>query len=369
MRASDEREAGLVLDVLDADALGAAQEDGERVLRVLDVVDLEAAPLRLVLDPVRVVHEQREVVQERAAAVRRAARARARTIGRRRGVAVLAALEAHVPEALAGRLGIISASTTWSRSKSRPSASTSPSGRPAGASKAATPSPCRATSNGSDSSAGVEVVHAQHDALERAALARALRVEQRQLAELGVDSDEREVVGLLDHVHAEVLAEEVGERLALVDPEGHMVQAGGGEVRWHGEAFTPGRTLPISATSSGDSSISAAARFSSRCSIDDVPGIGSITGERASSQASAIWSGRGVVRARDAVERAAGLGEPAGREREPGDEPDARLLAGLEHVLRVAVLEVVAVLDGHDLDDPARLARARRPTRSRRRRA
>ena len=39
------------------------------------------------------------------------------------------------------------------------------------------------------------------------------------------------------------------------------------------------------------SSICAAAKFSSRCSIEDVPGIGSITGERASSHASAICAG------------------------------------------------------------------------------
>ena len=34
-----------------------------------------------------------------------------------------------------------------------------------------------------------------------------------------------------------------------------------------------------------------AATFSSRCSTEDVPGIGSITGERASSHASAICAG------------------------------------------------------------------------------
>src|SRR4029078_5504357 len=72
-RRSDEREAGLVLDVLDPHALRAAQEDRERVRRVLDVVDLEAGALRLALHAVRVVHEQREVVEQRAAAVRRAA--------------------------------------------------------------------------------------------------------------------------------------------------------------------------------------------------------------------------------------------------------------------------------------------------------
>ena len=38
-----------------------------------------------------------------------------------------------------------------------------------------------------------------------------------------------------------------------------------------------------------ESWISAARMFSSRCETDDVPGITSMAGERASSQASAIW--------------------------------------------------------------------------------
>ena len=115
--------------------------------------------------------------------------------------------------------------------------------------------PAAATSNGSEPSRRVEVAHAQDHALERAALARALGVEQGQLAELGVDSDEREGVGLLDHVHAEVLAQEGRERLALVHPERHVVQAGGGEVRRASHRSTPRTALPIATTSSCDSSI------------------------------------------------------------------------------------------------------------------
>jgi hypothetical protein len=37
--------------------------------------------------------------------------------------------------------------------------------------------------------------------------------------------------------------------------------------------------------------IDADARFSSRCAIEEVPGMGSMAGERRSSQASAIWLG------------------------------------------------------------------------------
>ncbi len=48
---------------------------------------------------------------------------------------------------------------------------------------------------------------------------------------------------------------------------------------------------PMASYSSSDSSISAAAQLSSRCATDDVPGIGSITGDRRSSHASASWEG------------------------------------------------------------------------------
>jgi hypothetical protein len=48
---------------------------------------------------------------------------------------------------------------------------------------------------------------------------------------------------------------------------------------------------PSSWNSSPVSRSAAAARFSSRCATDEVPGIGSITGERASSQARATWAG------------------------------------------------------------------------------
>ena len=87
----------------------------------------------------------------------------------------------------------------------------------------------------------LEVLHPQDHPLERPALARAVGVEERQLAELRVDSDQREGVGLLDHVHAEVVAQERGQWPAIVDPEGHVVQAGGFEGRGHSHAFTPGK--------------------------------------------------------------------------------------------------------------------------------
>ena len=65
----DQREAGLVLDVLEADAIRAAQEHGERVGRVHDVFDVQPAGARLLLDAVGAVDEEREVVEERAIAL------------------------------------------------------------------------------------------------------------------------------------------------------------------------------------------------------------------------------------------------------------------------------------------------------------
>jgi hypothetical protein len=70
----------------------------------------------------------------------------------------------------------------------------------------------------------VEVADAQHDPLERAGIAGALGVEERQLAEARIGADEREVIGLLDDVHAEVRAGEVGDLVAVVDPEGDVVE-------------------------------------------------------------------------------------------------------------------------------------------------
>ena len=57
----------------------------------------------------------------------------------------------------------------------------------------------------------------------------------------------------------------------------------------HTDYYAPGTPADASSRSisSSLSSSSAAATFSSRCSIELVPGIGSITGERCSSQASA----------------------------------------------------------------------------------
>ena len=64
----------------------------------------------------------------------------------------------------------------------------------------------------------VEVVHAKDDALERPGIARPLGGEERQLAAACVRSDERELVGAVDLVHPEVVAEELREGVAIGHP-------------------------------------------------------------------------------------------------------------------------------------------------------
>ena len=99
----------------------------------------------------------------------------------------------------------------------------------------------------------------------------------------------------------------------------------------------------------GDSSSvswsAAAAVFSSRCATLDVPGIGSITGESCSSQASATWDVRGVVGRGDLLQGA--VVDVVGH-RAPRDEADALRGAVVEQRLGGAVAEVEPVLDRHD---------------------
>ena len=200
------------------------------------------AALGLVLDAVGVVHQEREVVEERPPAVRAAAPDHAH-------VAVVHG-DASRPRGARSRArrgsvsaasGSTSPSTTWSRSKSRPSRLYETQREAGGPLERRDAVVAPRQLERQRVGHGVEVAHAQHHALERAALPRALGVEERELAQLGVDAHEREGVGRLDHVHAEVVAQEGGQGIPFVNPEGHVVQAGGGEVRGHGGTSTPDR--------------------------------------------------------------------------------------------------------------------------------
>ena len=66
--------------------------------------------------------------------------------------------------------------------------------------------------------------HAECDMLERTALARPFGVEQRQLSVARMRTDQREVLLLVDDVHAEVTRREIGDRVPLGDPEGDVIQ-------------------------------------------------------------------------------------------------------------------------------------------------
>ena len=92
--------------------------------------------------------------------------------------------------------------------------------------------------------------------------------------------------------------------------------------------------------------MAAAAVFSSRCATVEVPGIGTITGERCSSQASATCDARGVVCGRDLLQRR--VVDVVGH-RAPRDEADAVLRAVVEERLGGAVAEAEPVLHRHDV--------------------
>ena len=82
-----------------------------------------------------------------------------------------------------------------------------------------------------------------------------------------------------------------------------------------------------------------------------MPGIGRITGECASSQASATC--RGVAPWPRAISLTAGprLATSPARDRSPRQERELLALAFTEHVLGRPIQHVVVVLDRHDLDD------------------
>src|SRR5207249_1261439 len=70
----------------------------------------------------------------------------------------------------------------------------------------------------------LEIGDSERDVLERALLARPLGREERQLSAPRVRADERERVLLVDHVHADVLRQQIDDRLAVGDPEGDVIQ-------------------------------------------------------------------------------------------------------------------------------------------------
>ncbi len=106
----------------------------------------------------------------------------------------------------------------------------------------------------------------------------------------------------------------------------------------------------MAATASASKVTSAAAQFSSRCAIDPVPGIGSITGERCSSQASATWEGSTPSRAACCGNDATLREQLPVAEGKPRDEADVVHGAVGEQLLALAQPRVIEVLHADDVE-------------------
>ena len=76
----------------------------------------------------------------------------------------------------------------------------------------------------------LEIVHAQRDVLERAALPRTVRGEERELPAPRVGADERERVRPVDHVHPEMRNRKARDGVAIREPVGDVVEG----LRVHG---------------------------------------------------------------------------------------------------------------------------------------
>ena len=118
--------------------------------------------------------------------------------------------------------------------------STSPSPSRSGPSKAATaPSRRTSRSSGSASDRLLQIAYAQHHAFQHSWVPWPVGREQRELAAPGIGAHQREVVGAIDHVHAKMAAGEVGEGVAVGDPEGDMIEG----IRLHGRVVDGTRSF------------------------------------------------------------------------------------------------------------------------------
>jgi hypothetical protein len=219
-----EREARLVLDVLEADALGAPDEHGEGVGGVDDALDVEAGVLGLPGG----VDEHREMVQQRPLGLcARASGAHLDECPPDLHAVVAPRAEAEVDPALDRRLGVRSAEGDVVEVVVDVRVRLDePEPEPFGDVEVglARPRLVELEPFGEPGERAAEVGDAQRDVLECPSFAHALRVEERQLAAARVRADERELVRPVDHVHAEVARDEVGDRVSVRDPEGNVVQ-------------------------------------------------------------------------------------------------------------------------------------------------
>src|SRR6266850_1893969 len=111
----------------------------------------------------------------------------------------------------------------------------------------------------------------------------------------------------------------------------------------------------------------AAATFSTTCATVEVPGMGKMTGDRASSHANATCEGVTFFRADSPLRRVAArkrtvrARQLASRQGKPRNEDDVVLLTVFQNVLRAAIGHAIAILyarDGHDRARVMKLAHA-----------
>jgi hypothetical protein len=217
-----------VLDVLELDPVGPPHEHGERVWSVAHLGHVQPAPVRLVELLLARVDEQGDVVQKRALDVRRSALLESQElVADKQPVSVR--FEPELGEARLCALGLrhpqhdVVDVVVDLRLRCGDQPETQ-SLRALEEDDAVTRSldlePGRQRGR-----CLLEIGDAQHDAVKHAAVALAVGCEERELPAARVRSDEREVVRALDHVHAEVVARKIGERVAVCHPKGDVVES------------------------------------------------------------------------------------------------------------------------------------------------
>jgi hypothetical protein len=226
-----------VLDVLELDPVRAPDEDRKGVRRVSHLGDLDAAPLGLLELILAGVDQQRDVIEERLLSLGR--------VGANQGDRLVADREASVPVGRQAKLreSVSGPVRVWNAQHhvvdvvldlcagALDQAETEPLARlePGDAVLAALDLEVRRQLV----ERAREIAHAQHDPLEHSGLARSLGYEESQLAAPRIRADKREVVAAFDHMHAEMAAHEVGQCVAVRNPEGHMIES----IRLHGRSL------------------------------------------------------------------------------------------------------------------------------------
>ncbi len=207
-----------MLDVLEPDPIGPPDEDGPRVLRVDDPVDLETPLSGLVLDQIGSVDEEREVVEQWARGLLGAAVAQHDPLARHVKRAVLP-VEAHRFE-LARRRARIPHAKDDVIEVGRLVSRDEPEWKLRYCIHAHHPVTLDELETGRTEAGAriLEIGHAQSHTLQHAALPRPVGVEERQLPAAGVAADEREVVRPLDLVHRAAPGQQRGQPISLGDP-------------------------------------------------------------------------------------------------------------------------------------------------------